>query len=80
MILNTKFVRDQLIAICRGAGAPDFRENKLGKIMIPIPDLNDYSSIDVFMEEISDKIAHKKVLDNELLNIVEDIENAFINI
>jgi type I restriction enzyme M protein len=80
MILNTKFVRDQLIAVCRGAGAPDFRENKLDQIRVPVPDPNDYSSIDVFMEEISDKIAHRKVLENELSEIVDDIENAFDNI
>jgi type I restriction-modification system DNA methylase subunit len=80
MVLNTKFVRDQLIAVCKGAGAPDFRENKLNQIMIPVPDPDDYSSIDVFMEGISDKLAHKKVLENELSKMVDDIENAFDNI
>jgi len=80
MILNTKFVRDQLIAICRGAGAPDFRENKLDQIMIPVPDPDDFSSIDIFMEGISDKIALKKTLETELSKVTDEIAKAFDNI
>jgi len=76
MMLNTDFVRDQLIAICRGAGAPDFRENKLVEVMIPLPEGNDVSSIDSFMEGISDKLAMKKKLEQDLENLQIEINNS----
>jgi hypothetical protein len=77
MMLNTDFVRDQLIAACRGAGSPDLRENKLSKIMIPVPNKDDLSSIDSFMEGIVDGLAKKNDLEKELLKVSTDIEGAF---
>jgi type I restriction enzyme M protein len=76
MILNTDFVRKQLIDICRGAGSPDFRENKLKEVMIPVPDKNDLSSIDTFMERLEDKIAAKKLLEKQILGLEEEITNS----
>ena len=71
-ILNTDFVRDQMILACKGAGSPDLRESKLETIMVPVPNKNDLSSIDGFMEEISDLTAKKNRLQQELLK-VEDL-------
>jgi len=76
MLLNTDFVRDQLIAICRGAGAPDFRENKLGEVMIPLPSGNDVTSIDSYMEGISDKLAIKKKLEQDLKKLQIEIDSS----
>jgi len=76
MMLNTEFVRNQLIAICRGAGAPDFRENKLGEVMIPLPDGNDIGSIDSFMERISDKLALKKKIEKDLDRLKNEINSS----
>lgn len=75
MILNTPFVRNQLIASCRGAGSPDLRENKLDEIMIPVPDSTDLSSIDVFMESMTDKLVQKKQLEVEISKVSEAIGN-----
>ena len=77
MSLNLKYVRDQLISVCRGAGAPDFRENKLGNIFVPVPDSTDLSSIDFFMEEIEDKLAKKKMLKAELKSLEQEISEVF---
>ena len=76
MMLNSKFVRDQLISVCKGAGSPDFRENKLSEIMVPVPDVEDLSSIDSFMEEISDKLAIREKLEDDLKNIKLDIDES----
>lgn len=73
MVLNTQFVRQQLIAACRGAGSPDLREGKLAEIMIPVPNKDDLSSIDSFMENIANKIALKDNLRHELETVKEDI-------
>ena len=69
LMLNNDFVKDQLIAICRGAGAPDFRENKLSEVMIPVPDSSDLSSIDSFMEDVEDTLADKRAKQKEILEI-----------
>ncbi|MBF0344081.1 MAG: N-6 DNA methylase [Nitrospirae bacterium] len=76
MILNTDFVRNQLIAICRGAGAPDFRENKLNEVMIPLPKSNDISSIDSYMEEISNKLAIINKLECDLKKLQDEIKDS----
>jgi type I restriction enzyme M protein len=76
MMLNTDFVRNQLIAICRGAGAPDFRENKLNEVMIPLPEGNDITSIDSYMEGISDKLALRKKLENDLEKLQYEISSS----
>lgn len=76
MMLNSSFVRDQLISACRGAGSPDFRENKLKEIMIPVPDSTDLSAIDTFMENISDKLALKKQLESKVEDVSRDIEES----
>lgn len=76
MILNTDFVRNQLIAACKGAGSPDLRESKLGEIMIPVPDSEDLSSIDSFMENIADKIAHRDKLIDDLDKVNSDIDSS----
>jgi restriction endonuclease S subunit len=69
LMLNTDFVKDQLIAICRGAGAPDFRETKLSEVMIPVPDSSDLSSIDSFMENVADKLAEKRAKEKEIAEL-----------
>ena len=76
MMLNSEFVRNQLISACRGAGSPDFRENKLNEIMIPVPNSTDLSSIDTFMEDISDKLASKKQLESEIEEVSKNIEDS----
>lgn len=76
MVLNTEFVRDQLIAACRGAGSPDLREGKLVEIMIPVPNGEDLSSIDSFMEDIADKIAFRDKLKEELGEVNSIIESS----
>ena len=76
MMLNTSFVRDQLISVCRGAGSPDFRENKLKEIMVPVPNSTDLSSIDAFMEDISDKLALKKQLESKVEKVSRDIKKS----
>lgn len=76
MVMNTDFVRNQLIAICRGAGAPDFRETKLNNVMIPLPEGNDISSIDSYMEKISDKLALRKKLEQDLEKLESDISSS----
>ncbi len=73
MILNTDFVRNQLIDVCRGAGSPDFRETKLDKILIPMPEDGDIDSIDSFMERISDKLASLRRLEEEVDNTKNEI-------
>ena len=73
MMLNTPFVREQLKASCRGAASPDLRNNKLEEIMIPVPDSTDLSSIDVFMESMTDKLAQKKQLETETSKVSEAI-------
>lgn len=78
MMLNTQFVRDQMIQACKGAGSPDLRENKLEKIKIPVPDKEDLSSIDSFMENASDLIAKKEEL-KESLNEVEKSLGNLVN-
>lgn len=80
MVLNSQFVRDQLIAICRGAGAPDLRENKLAEVMVPVPDSTDLSSIDVFMESISDKIAQKTQLEKSLNEVTQEIDDSLASL
>ena len=55
-----------MILACKGAGSPDLRESKLETILIPVPNKNDLSSIDGFMEEISDLTAKKNRLQDEL--------------
>jgi hypothetical protein len=80
MMLNTDFVRNQFILACRGAGSPDFRENKLDDIMIPIPDSDDLSSIDAFMESISDKVALKKRLEADVLKTGQEIDKLIKNV
>jgi len=77
LMLNTDFVKDQLIAICRGAGAPDFRENKLSEVMIPVPDSSDLSSIDSFMEDISDKLAERRAKEKEIAELDNNIGGMF---
>ncbi len=76
LILNTDFVRDQLIDACRGAGSPDFNESKLSDIMIPVPDKDDLSSIDSFMENISDKFAIRNELINQIKMISNEIDDS----
>ena len=80
LMLNSAFVRDQLIAICRGAGSPDFRENKLEDIMVPVPVSDDLSSIDTFMEDISDKLASRKRLESEVKALSESIDDSINNL
>ena len=80
MALNSQFVRDQLIAICRGAGAPDLRETKLTEVMVPVPDSTDLSSIDVFMEEISDKIERKTRLEKDVKELMQEIDNSIAHL
>ncbi|HUE81255.1 MAG TPA: hypothetical protein VMM84_04005, partial [Pyrinomonadaceae bacterium] len=75
MMLNSDFVKDQLIDICRGAGAPDFRSSDLSKVMIPVPDSNDLSSIDSFMENLVDQLADKRAKQKEIAEIDENIQN-----
>ena len=67
LILNTQFVRDQLIASCRGAGSPDLNSDKLQDIMIPVPESTDLSSIDVFMDSIADTLAHQQQLEKQAM-------------
>jgi len=74
LMLNTDFVRKQIIAICRGAGSPDFRESQLSQVMIPVPDADDLSSIDAYMEQMADKLAAKKNLEKQIAGIDSDIE------
>jgi len=76
MMLNTDFVKKQLISICRGAGAPDFRENKLNEVMIPLPEGNDISLIDSYMEGISDKLALRKKLEQDLEKLQNEISDS----
>ncbi len=75
-MLNADFVRDQMILACRGAGSPDLRENKLKTIMIPVPNKNDLSSIDGFMEEISDLTAKKNRLRDELSKVEDALAES----
>jgi len=76
MILNTDFVRNQLISTCRGAGSPDLREKKLAEVMIPLPEGNDISSIDSYMEAISDKLALRKKLEQDLERLQSEIDSS----
>ena len=69
-------MRGQLVALCRGAGSPDFRENKLKDIMIPVPNSDDLSSIDTFMEDISDKLALKRALESKIDVVSRNIEKS----
>ena len=74
MALNTPFVRNQLIAACRGAGSPDLRIDKLSQIMIPVPDSTDLSSIDVFMDSLTEMLAQKELLEKEINEVSTEIE------
>ena len=74
MILNTDFVRNQMILACRGAGSPDLSETKLNSILVPVPDKNNLSSIDEFMEKSADLLAQKEEFQRELDRINNDIE------
>lgn len=73
MILNSPFVRRQLIAACRGAGSPDLNATKLNEIMVPVPKSTDLSTIDSFMEPIVDLHARKKELESEIADLSETI-------
>jgi len=77
MMLNHDFVKDQLIAVCRGAGSPDFREGKLKEILIPAPDSTDLSSIEVFMETLSDRFAEIQEIKSRLSELEDLNENIF---
>lgn len=75
MVLNSPFVRKQLIAACRGAGSPDLNRDKLQEIMVPVPNSNDLSSIDAFMEPVVDLQARKRGLESEIASLSETMEN-----
>ena len=75
--LNSDFVRDQLISVCRGAGSPDFRESKLSEIKVPVPNNNDLSTIDAFMEKIEDNLIEINDLEQKLDEIKEDTNLKF---
>ena len=72
MMLNEEFVREQLIDACRGAGSPDFRESKLDEIMIPVPNSEDLSSIDSFMENIADNLIEIAELQEKIIEIQKE--------
>lgn len=74
LVLNTQFVRDQLIASCRGAGSPDLRTDKLQDIMIPVPESTDLSSIDVFMDSIADTLTHRQQMEREVSEATDKIQ------
>ena len=76
MLLNTDFVRNQMIQACRGAGSPDLRENKLDSIMIPVPDKTNLFSIDGFMEESADLLAERSKLEKKLHDIDKNMEST----
>lgn len=76
LVLNTDFVRQQIIQKCTGAGSPDLNSSKLNEVMIPVPDPNDLGSIDSFMEKIEDNLAKKRQLMEELKNIDNTITNV----
>ncbi len=80
MMLNTPFVRDQLLAQATGAGSPDVGEKKLARIMIPVPNSDDLSSIDSFMERVADKVVAKKEIENKLLEITNDIDSTLASL
>jgi type I restriction enzyme M protein len=73
LMLNSDFVRNQLIDICRGAGAPDFRAGSLSQVMIPVPDATDLSSIDSFMENLADQLADKRAKQKEIAEIDDNV-------
>lgn len=75
LTLNTEFVREQIIQKCTGAGSPDLNVKKLDAVMIPVPDPNDLSTIDSFMESVEDLIARKQKIQNE----VDEIDNQIYN-
>lgn len=76
LILNTKFVRKQIIQKCTGAGSPDLNIAKLNQVMIPVPNPNDFSSIDSFMESIEDQFAKKRQAQKEISDIDKKIHKA----
>ena len=76
LVLNSDFVRQQIIQKCTGAGAPDLNSSKLNEVMIPVPDPNDLGSIDSFMEKIEDSLAKKRQLMAKLQNIDNTIKNV----
>lgn len=76
LVLNSEFVRQQIIQKCTGAGSPDLNTSKLSEVMIPVPDPNDLSSIDAFMEKIEDNLAKKRQLMEEINNIDTTIKTA----
>lgn len=76
LVLNSDFVRQQIIQKCTGAGSPDLNASKLNEVMIPVPDPNDLDSIDSFMEEIEDYLAKKRQLRDELENVDNKIKKA----
>lgn len=75
LMLNTDFVRDQIIQKCTGAGAPDLNSAKLKEVMIPVPDVSDLSKIDSFMEEIEDKLARKAELEKKAKELDGEINS-----
>lgn len=75
MMLNHEIVREQLIAACRGAGSPDFREGKLAEIMIPVPNSEDLSSIDSFMEKVADNLIEIAELQEKVIEIQAENSN-----
>lgn len=76
LALNSDFVRQQIIQKCTGAGSPDLNTSKLNEVMIPVPDPDDLSSIDSFMEKIEDNLAKKGKLIEELKSIDSTIKTA----
>jgi type I restriction enzyme M protein len=74
LVLNTDFVRNQIMQKCTGAGAPDLRAEKLNQVMIPVPNPQDLSEIDAFMEGIEDNLARRKKLQNEIEEINQNIQ------
>ena len=82
LILNTDFVRNQIIQKCTGAGSPDLNPKNLDKVMIPLPDPDDFNRIDSFMENVEDLLAKKREFKKEIDNIdykVQGILNELEN-
>jgi len=76
LALNTPFVRHQIIQKCTGAGSPDLNSSKLDEVLIPVPDPNDLSTIDSFMEKIEDSLAKKRTFLEEVRKIDNNITSA----
>ena len=73
LMINSEFVRQQILQKCTGAGSPDLNNTKLNEVLIPVPDPNDLGSIDSFMEKIEDNLAKKRQLIKELDVVNETI-------